>query len=159
MTGQKIYTELTQSRQVRTVADSGEGPGGPSPPYFSTKLGPRRDKNIWGETAPSPLSLGLDDRAPLISRSGSGTGADLGFFLGGGALVSCSTSTPINHIVFFLQNTSCIRNPQVISGGGGVRTPCTLPLDPPLLSVLSSLKSLPIWDWNSSLHLFIHIFC
>ena len=27
-------------------------------------------------------------------------GADPGFFLGGGALVSCSTSTPINHIVF-----------------------------------------------------------
>ena len=48
------------------------------------------------------------------------------------ALVSCSTSTPINHIVFvFLQNTSCIRKPQVISGEGG-RTPCTLPLDPPL---------------------------
>ena len=46
-------------------------------------------------------------------------GADPGFFLGGGALVSCSTSTPIDHIVFFLQNTSCIRKPQVISGGGG----------------------------------------
>ena len=30
----------------------------------------------------------------------------------------------------FLQNTSCIRKPQVISGG--VDTPCTLPLDPPL---------------------------
>ena len=29
-------------------------------------------------------------------------GADPGFFLGGSALVSCSTSTPINHIVFFL---------------------------------------------------------
>ena len=58
------------------------------------------------------------------------SGADPGFFLGGGALVSCSTSTPINHIVFFLQNTSCIRKPQVISRGGGVRTPCTLPLDP-----------------------------
>ena len=28
-------------------------------------------------------------------------GADAGFFLGGGALVSCSTSTLINHIVFF----------------------------------------------------------
>ena len=41
-------------------------------------------------------------------------------FLGGGALVSCSTSTPINHIVlFFLQNTSCFRKPQVISGAGG----------------------------------------
>ena len=45
-------------------------------------------------------------------------GADPGFFSGGGALVSCSTSTPINHIVFFLQNTSCIRKPQVISGRG-----------------------------------------
>ena len=30
-----------------------------------------------------------------------GSGADPGFFLGGGALVSCSTSTPINHIVLF----------------------------------------------------------
>ena len=46
------------------------------------------------------------------------TGADPGFFSGGGALVSCSTSTPINHI-FFLQNTSCIRKPQVNSRGGG----------------------------------------
>ena len=45
-------------------------------------------------------------------------GADPGFFLGGGAHVSCSTSQPINRIVFFLQNTSCIRKPQVISGGG-----------------------------------------
>ena len=52
--------------------------------------------------------------------------ADPGFFLGGGALVSCSTSTPINHIVFFfLQNTSCIRKPQVISGEGAH------PLHPP----------------------------
>ena len=42
------------------------------------------------------------------------------FFLGGGALVSCSTSTPVNQIVFFFQNTSCIRKLQVISGGGGV---------------------------------------
>ena len=49
----------------------------------------------------------------------STAGADPGFFLGGGALVSCSASTPINHIVFFfLQNTSCIRKPQVISGEG-----------------------------------------
>ena len=28
-------------------------------------------------------------------------GADPGFFLGGGAFVSCSASTPINHIVLF----------------------------------------------------------
>ena len=50
------------------------------------------------------------------------------FFLGGGALVSCSTSTPINHIVFFfLQITSCIRKPQVISGGGGCPPPAPTP--------------------------------
>ena len=54
-------------------------------------------------------------------------GADPGFLLEGGALVSCSTSTPIKHIVFFLQNTSCIRKPQVISGGGGCAPPAPSP--------------------------------
>ena len=34
---------------------------------------------------------------------------------------------------FFLQNTSCIKKPQVIWGGGS--TPCTLPLDPPLSKI------------------------
>ena len=43
-------------------------------------------------------------------------------------LLYFNTNKP--HSFFFLQNTSCIRKPQVISGG--VRTPCTLPLDPPL---------------------------
>ena len=37
-----------------------------------------------------------------IKLSGKSTGADPGFFLGGGALVSCSTSTPINHTVFWV---------------------------------------------------------
>ena len=56
------------------------------------------------------------------------SGTDPGFFLGGGALVSCSTSTPINHIVFFVvQNTSCIRKPQVISGEGGCAPPAPSP--------------------------------
>ena len=80
-------------------------------------------------------------RSPALKKPmahsvwGSEAGADPGFFLGGGALVSCSTSTPINHIVvFFSQNTSCIRKLQVVSGG--VRTPYTLPLDPPLWSML-----------------------
>ena len=56
-------------------------------------------------------------------------GVDPGFFLGRGALVSCSTSTPINHIVFFffLQNTSCFRKTQVISGRGR----CALPAPSP----------------------------
>ena len=37
----------------------------------------------------------------IINSNSIVPGADPGFFLGGGALVSCSTSTPINHIVFF----------------------------------------------------------
>ena len=53
-------------------------------------------------------------------------GADPGFFLGGGAPVRNGVTD-----IFFLQNTTCIRKPEVISGWG-VRTPCTLPLDPPL---------------------------
>ena len=60
------------------------------------------------------------------------TGADPGFFCRRG----CTRLLPFfntNKPQFFLQNTSCIRKPQVISGGGGLRTPCTLPLDPPLL--------------------------
>ena len=51
---------------------------------------------------------------------------------------------------FFLLNTSCIRKPQVISWeGGGVHTPCTLPLDPPLLlmgtmlCILTSFTEVP----------------
>ena len=39
--------------------------------------------------------------SPPPQKGASDPGADPGFFLGGGALVSCSTSTPINHIVFF----------------------------------------------------------
>ena len=63
------------------------------------------------------------------------TGADPGFFLGGGALVSCSTSTPINHRVFS-QNISCIRKPQVISGGkgGGCAPPAPSPSIRPCVS-------------------------
>ena len=48
-------------------------------------------------------------------------------------LLYFNTNKPHSFFWFFLQNTSCIRKQQVISGkGGGVCTPCTLPLDPPL---------------------------
>ena len=61
-------------------------------------------------------------------------GADLGFFLGGGALGSCSTSTPINHTAFFFGRIPVVlENRRSSQGGEGVRTPCTLPLDPPLI--------------------------
>ena len=55
-------------------------------------------------------------------------GADPGFFLGGGALISCSTSTPINHVVFFFCRTPVVlENRRSSQGqGGGVH-----PLHPP----------------------------
>ena len=55
------------------------------------------------------------------------------FFLGGGALVSCSTSTPVNQIVFFLfcRIPIVLENRRSSQRRGGVRTPCTLPLDRP----------------------------
>ena len=53
--------------------------------------------------------------------------ADPGFFLGGGALVSCSTSTPIlNHIVFFCRIPVVLENRRSSQGGGGAH-----PLHPP----------------------------
>ena len=72
---------------------------------------------------------------PFLVVCTSSTGADPGFFLGGGALVSCSTSTPINHLVlfFFCRILVVLENRR--SSQGGVRTPCTLPLDPPLFQV------------------------
>ena len=61
-------------------------------------------------------------------------GADPGFFfLGGGALISYSTSTPINHIVFsFFCRVPIVLENRMSSRGREGRTPCTLPLDPPL---------------------------
>ena len=55
-----------QGRKIKLVADPGEGPGGPGPPYFSTKM----------VTRPPPfLSQGRDDRPPppIIWKSGSAT--------------------------------------------------------------------------------------
>ena len=43
--------------------DPRERPGGPAPPYFSTKTGPPSYLRVW-MTAPPPLSEGLD--SPLI---------------------------------------------------------------------------------------------
>ena len=59
------------------------------------------------------------------------------FFRRGCTRLYFNTNKP-HSFFLILQNTSCIRKPQVISGGGGggggggLRNPCTLPLDPPL---------------------------
>ena len=58
-------------------------------------------------------------------------GADLGFILGGGALVSCCTSTLVNHIVFFFGRIPVVLENQVISGWAGDGHP----LHPPPWSV------------------------
>ena len=54
-------------------------------------------------------------------------GADPGFFLGGGALVSCSTSTPINHIVFFCRIPVVLENRRSSREGGGCAPPAPSP--------------------------------
>ena len=65
----------------------------------------------------------------LTLKAHTGAGADPGFFLGGGALVSCSASTPINHIVFFFfcRIPVALENRRSSRGGGG----CAHPLHPP----------------------------
>ena len=64
--------------------------------------------------------------ATLVTRCV--TGADPGFFLGGGALVSCSTSTPINHSFFFAEYQLYQKTAGHLGGGGGgVRTPAPSP--------------------------------
>ena len=68
----------------------------------------------------------------MILEKKVNTGANPGFFLGGGALVSWSTLTPINHIVFFFGRIPVVLENRRSSREAGVRTPCTLPLDPPL---------------------------
>ena len=78
------------------------------------------------------------------------TGADPGFFLGGGALVSCSTSTPINHTDFFFCRIPSVLENRRSSQGGGVRIPCTLPLDPPLIRWnKTDLTSIKKWKANN----------
>ena len=46
----------------------------------------------------------------------------------------CTAEKTYHTYRHMFQNNSCIGKPQVMSGraGEGVRTPCTLPLDPPL---------------------------
>ena len=67
-------------------------------------------------------------QSPLSGNpfGGGDAGADPGFFLEGGALVSCSTSTPINHIVFFCRIPVVLENRRSSQGGGGAH-----PLHPP----------------------------
>ena len=73
---------------ITLVADPEEGPGGPAPPYFSTKLRPEEPKIFFfGDRPPPPLPKGLDDllppSSPLISGSGSGIDTEVSPFTTG----------------------------------------------------------------------------
>ena len=60
------------------------------------------------------------------------------FFRRGCTHLLLYTSTPINHtVLFFCRIPVVLENRR--SSQGGVRTPCTLPLDPPLQSVFINL--------------------
>ena len=88
--------------------------------FFRSLLGRRKngrgggggEREIEGER-PRPLPISLPPNSLHLStpamqaffsiffRERGGQGRIQDFFLGGGALVSCFTSTPINHMVFF----------------------------------------------------------
>ena len=67
-----------------------------------------------------------------------GTGADPGFFSGGGALISCSTSTPITHIFFFAEYQLYKKTKGHLRGGGGVHPLHPSPRSTPGVKVLSN---------------------
>ena len=75
-----------------------------------------------------------------VGREHFFAGADPGFFLGGGALVSCSTSTSINHIVFFGRIPVVLENRRS-SRGGRCAPPAPSPLGPLLLWMANSFPS------------------
>ena len=67
------------------------------------------------------------------------------FFLGGGTLISCSSSTPINHIVIFLGRIPVVlenfRSSQ--GGGGGGGGGAAHPLHPPPRSAPVHVSDFP----------------
>ena len=75
-----------------------------------------------------PRMAMMDMDGNLTTSFGPITGADPGFFFRRGCtrvLLYFNTNKPHSFFFFFLQNTSCIRKPQVISGRGAH------PLHPP----------------------------
>ena len=72
----------------------------------------------------------------LVNKRRQEPGADPGLFLGGDALVSCSTSTPINHTVFFCRIPVVLENRRSSQGEGGAH-----PLHPPPRSFPGNFKA------------------
>ena len=94
---------------------------------------------------------GLDELSTILQLvlqcSSIHAGADPGFFLGGGALVPCSTSMAINHIVFFFFG----RIPVVLENhrsslgeGGGVHPLHPPPRSAPDMTVKSEMNNVGV---------------
>ena len=68
----QVQITINRAKLHLSVADPGEEPGGPAPPYFQTKRRPEGRKQIFWRPPfappPPPLSQGLDDRAPLYLK-------------------------------------------------------------------------------------------
>ena len=89
-----------------------------------------------------------DGKVFTMSRGGSRI-----FFLGGGALVSCSTSTPINHIVFFFCIIPVVLENRMSSqGGGGAH-----PLHPPPRSIPDFTSINRNWTYDLPFHHFAYL--
>ena len=82
--------------------------------------------NSYGESWDSSCEKSW---VPVQKQQFQVPGADPGFFLGGGALVSCSTSKPINHIVFFFfcRIPVVLENRRSSQGGGEWAPPAPSP--------------------------------
>ena len=103
----------------------------------SATLPPQADRTEWSPTR-SLIIQGINKIArPRSVRPISG--ADPGFFLGGGALVSCSTSTPIKHIVFFCRIPVVLENRRSSQGGGGCAPPAPSPSIRPWICLIKSM--------------------
>ena len=82
---------------------------------------------------PTPYGLRAGPRAIWF---GVETGADTGFFFRRGCtrlLLYFNTNKP--HSFFFCRIPIVLENRRSSQGGGGMRTPCTLPLDPLLRNI------------------------
>ena len=66
------HNKFAPASHSLAVADTGKGPRGPVPPLFLDQTEARRTQFFFFWRLPPPLSKGLDERVPLISRCGSG---------------------------------------------------------------------------------------
>ena len=86
----------------------------PATGYECVAHAPAFDRGVASRTNVDVIDKKVNREIKLSTGRGGSR-----IFLGGGALVSCSTSTPINHIVFFGRIPVVLENHRSSQGGGG----------------------------------------